>query len=273
MRGTLLAGSSVVRWATTTPSASATTSNSTAVDERGEAPPGRHRGGADAGVEGDPLDLVEVRGGQRRAVGPDACRRSGRGRCAARSATRGCRRRRPGCRSGSGRARGRRRRCVPACARSRGSQTCENGCVRHQHERGRRRPHARPTLRTRPCEAERALDHRGDGDRHQDGVVLVPGVPVGAALGEEPPAEGGQRDDQQHRRAQREQAGRAAAGRAPCGPCGRRPPEDAPARRRGSSGRSCRRRCRCRAARCGSTPISSDRRRPPRTPSHQAPAS
>ncbi len=27
----------------------------------------------------------------------------------------------------------------------------------------------------------RALDHRGDGDRHQDGVVLVPGVPVGLA--------------------------------------------------------------------------------------------
>ena len=86
-------------------------------------------------------------------------------------------------------------------------QTCENGNVRHQREGagdgGRQAHGADPAV-----QQARPLDHRGHGDRHQDGVVLEPRLPVGEAVRDEPPAEGGQRHQQEHRRPQGHQAGR-----------------------------------------------------------------
>ena len=174
---------------------------------------------------------------------------------------RGCPRRPPGCRSGSGRGR-RSTAAVRAGVRQKSRLPDLRERLRAAPARAcRRRRRARPSSRTRPWQQPGALDHRGDGDRDQDGVVLVPGVPVGDAVGEEAPAEGGQRDEQQHRRAQGEQPGRAAAGTAPSAPCCRRPS----ARMRQASptllGRvAAPRRCRCPGSRAAATPIRTSER-------------
>ena len=189
-----------------TPPPSATTLKSPVARSSGEALPGRDLRRHDPGVEGHPLHVVELRGGQWRPVDAEGV---------ADHVELGAQRD-PGPEGVRGRH--------PAAGRDlredavdlTGAVRCPpevpvpdlgEGLLRHEREgadQGDGQAQPAPGGGQQPS----ALDHRRDGDGHEDGVVLVPGVPVGVAIGDEPPAVGGQRDEQQHRRAQRQQTGR-----------------------------------------------------------------
>ncbi len=253
-----------------TPSASATTSNSPLLISWAKPRHAGTGGGRDPAVEGDPLDLVELRGRERRAVGADGVADQVEVGAQRDPASRGRRRRPPGCRPGSGRGRRRPRRCGPASARSRACQTCENGCCGTQHERGRRR--RRPA---RPCGPSRGSAWRPRSSRRRrwapGRVVLVPGVPVGARSERNRQRERGQRDEQQHRRAQGEQPGGQEQEQHRADLVAGALLQDAPGVAEAVGRVAVRRSCRCPPSRAAAT-RSAPRTRRRRTPSRAAPS-